>query len=223
MPNNTIQLKICTKCGLNLPYCNFYKNKNNKDGLMYHCKQCSKKYTSDNKDILSKSGKKYYKKNYDKILTYTKNYFQNNKERINKRLRDRYSSDIEYRNKCIDRVLSRKDVVNKQLREKYNTDTVYRIKCCLRSRFYQLVKNKSDSIINIIGCTIDELIIHLENQFQPGMTWDNHGVWHIDHIIPCAAFNLTKEEEQKKCFHYTNLQPLWAKDNISKGTKIYIT
>ncbi len=190
---------------------------------MYHCKQCSKKYTLDNKDILSKSGKKYYKKNYDKILTYAKNYFQNNKERINKRLRDRYSSDIEYRNKCIDRVLSRKDVVNKQLREKYNTDTVYRIKCCLRSRFYELVKNKSDSIINIIGCTIDELIIHLENQFQPGMNWDNHGLWHIDHIIPCAAFDLTKEEEQKKCFHYTNLQPLWAKDNISKGTKIYTT
>ncbi len=63
---------------------------------------------------------------------------------------------------------------------------------------------------------------HLEKQFKEGMTWENHGLygWHIDHIIPCASFDLTDLEQQKKCFHYTNLQPLWAKENLIKGVKI---
>ena len=61
---------------------------------------------------------------------------------------------------------------------------------------------------------------HLQNQFKPGMTRDNYGLWHVDHIIPCASFDLTKLSEQEKCFHYTNLQPLWAIDNIKKGAKL---
>jgi hypothetical protein len=67
------------------------------------------------------------------------------------------------------------------------------------------------------------LIKHLESHFTEGMNWDNYGVygWHMDHIIPCAAFDLTKPEDQSKCFHYTNLQPLWAKDNLSKRDTIF--
>ena len=62
---------------------------------------------------------------------------------------------------------------------------------------------------------------HLEALFQPGMTWDNHAIdgWHIDHIRPCTSFDLTDPEQQRQCFHYTNLQPLWAFDNISKSDK----
>lgn len=63
-------------------------------------------------------------------------------------------------------------------------------------------------------------MVHLESQFEPGMTWENRRKWHIDHIIPCAAFDLTDTEQQRACFHYTNLRPLWASENISKGTKI---
>jgi len=72
----------------------------------------------------------------------------------------------------------------------------------------------------MLGCTINELWIHLEKQFKQGMTRQNHGKWHIDHIIPCVSFDLTKPEEQSKCFHYTNLQPLWASENLAKGSKI---
>ena len=85
-----------------------------------------------------------------------------------------------------------------------------------------LVSKKSDSTMNLLGCTIQEAREYLEKQFKEGMTWENHGheTWHIDHIIPCASFDLTDPEQQKKCFHYTNLQPLWAKENMSKGAKI---
>ena len=72
--------------------------------------------------------------------------------------------------------------------------------------------------MKLVGCGIDFLKKHLESKFENGMTWDNYGVngWHMDHIKPCAAFDLTLDEQQKECFHYTNIQPLWAKDNVRK-------
>lgn len=72
----------------------------------------------------------------------------------------------------------------------------------------------------LLGTTISEVRNHLENQFRDGMTWENHGEWHIDHRRPLASFNLLEKEEQKKAFHYTNLQPLWAKENLSKGARV---
>ena len=82
-------------------------------------------------------------------------------------------------------------------------------------------KNKSASTQKLIGCTITELFDYLQAQFAEGMTWENHGRngWHIDHIRPCASFDLSDPEQQRQCFHYSNLQPLWAADNLSKGSK----
>ena len=85
-----------------------------------------------------------------------------------------------------------------------------------------LVKTESSAnIVNYIGCSIAELRAYLESQFKPGMTWDNHGVhgWHIDHIFPLCRFDLTNENDMKKAWHYTNLQPLWAKENLRKHDK----
>lgn len=84
----------------------------------------------------------------------------------------------------------------------------------------QLIKNggsKSVKTEALLGCSIICARQHLEAQFLPGMSWDNHGEWHIDHIRPCASFDLTDLEQQKECFHYTNLQPLWAADNLRKS------
>ena len=78
---------------------------------------------------------------------------------------------------------------------------------------------KSASTKILIGCSIDFLKQHLESKFQQGMSWKNYGKWHIDHIRPCASFDLSQAREQKKCFHYKNLQPLWARDNILKKNK----
>lgn len=108
--------------------------------------------------------------------------------------------------------------------ERYRNDDNFRLRKVLRTRLYKAVtlEYKSGSAIDMLGCSIDELKEHLEEQFEKGMSWDNYGVcgWEIDHIKPCASFDLTDPEQQAECFHYTNLQPLWELDNKLKSDKI---
>ena len=110
-------------------------------------------------------------------------------------------------------------------KEQYQSNTEYRLKHNLRARVGSALRaqkaGKNWSLLDIVGCSTPELMAHLESQFLPGMTWDNwaHDGWHIDHIRPCASFDLTKPEQQKQCFHFSNLQPLWAGDNMRKSAK----
>lgn len=113
--------------------------------------------------------------------------------------------------------------VRKWMKKQWRTNTEFRIKNTCRSRIRQAVIKgfKSGRTLDLLGVKDMQIVIqHLQKQFKERMSWDNYGEWHIDHIIPCASFDLTKESEQKKCFHYKNLQPLWAKDNIIKGCKL---
>jgi hypothetical protein len=102
-------------------------------------------------------------------------------------------------------------------------DPVRRAKRALRQRVRVALLGiaKSAPTMVLVGCTPDQLRAHLEAQFEPGMSWENYGLrgWHIDHIRPCADFDLMDPEQQRQCFHYTNLQPLWAEDNIQKGAR----
>mgnify|MGYP001008338620 CR=1 FL=1 len=115
---------------------------------------------------------------------------------------------------------------NEYQNKKYKLDKNYRIGKLLRTRLWSALKNnqKSGHTLDLLGCSIDELKAHLEMQFEPGMTWDNlgkgEGKWQIDHIIPCSYFDLTKEENQRICFNYRNLQPLWASENNTKKAKV---
>jgi hypothetical protein len=93
----------------------------------------------------------------------------------------------------------------------------------LRQRLYQAVKHgKESSSMELFGATRDKIVQHLEDQFTNGMSWDNYGYygWHIDHIMPVASYDLTDPKQQQTCFHYTNLQPLWAEDNRRKSASI---
>lgn len=91
----------------------------------------------------------------------------------------------------------------------------------IRSRLYKGISNKAGSSVQDLGCSIAELKVYLESLFQSGMSWDNYGPkgWHIDHIVPLASFDLTDREQFLKACHYSNLQPLWASDNLKKGSK----
>ena len=107
-------------------------------------------------------------------------------------------------------------------KDRYAKDPVYRLihslRCRVRNALYGI--NKSEATSKLIGCSIDRLRVHIELKFTDGMTWDNYGKWHVDHIIPCASFDMEDSDQQKKCFHYTNLQPLWAEDNLRKSSSV---
>lgn len=118
---------------------------------------------------------------------------------------------------------NRRPYMNNWTKNKYWTDPNYKIKSCVQARIRQALKNnwKAFGTSELIGCSIQYLRNWLENSFDENMTWENHGrYWHIDHIIPCAKFDLSNPEQQKECFHYTNLQPLTAIENVRKGDRV---
>ena len=107
-------------------------------------------------------------------------------------------------------------------KEKRKTDIIFKIKKNLRARVSEVLKGRSKSAktLELLGCSLENLKKHLEDKFEDGMNWDNYGVWHLDHIIACANFDLSDPKQQKICFHYTNLQPMWGEHNIQKGSRL---
>jgi len=156
-------------------------------------KDAQLKYNREYHITHKKEKKEYYLKNKEHLLKTQREWRKNNRAWINER-----------------QSYKRKNNINIRLIEN------------LRSRVRSAIKNnrKCTKTTELIGCTTEELITHIEKQFQPDMTWDNYGKWHIDHIVPCALFDQSDPEEQKKCFHFSNMRPMWAFDNISKGCKL---
>lgn len=154
--------------------------------------------------------KRYYTLHKEKIKQRSKQYYADNQEHCRRQSNVRYHAAPEKSN----------DYVKRRKKK----DPAFRLKCGYRTRVWMVLRGKikSGPTLALLGCSGDFLKKHLENQFLPGMVWENYGKWgwHIDHKRPCASFDLTQLEQQKQCFHYTNLQPLWAKDNHSKGAKI---
>jgi hypothetical protein len=181
-------------------------------------------------------------KNLIEKIKYAKKYRLKNKERLNSYRRkwskgeEAQKKKKEYYLKTRERQLKywveyRKDPKNKKkfnlyfkkwINNKLKTDPHFKLKQQLSHRIFMALKGKvkSKRTKDLLGCTIEELWVNLEKSFKPGMTKENYGKWHVDHIIPCSSFDLTKPEEQAQCFHYTNLQPLWASENLAKGSKI---
>lgn len=109
-------------------------------------------------------------------------------------------------------------------RKRYHADPRVRLRRLLNSSLNQALRlhgdgRKTRSVIDLIGCSMADLTARLEQRFKPGMSWANHGDWHVDHIRPCASFDLADPEQQRACFHWSNLQPLWAAENQSKGAR----
>jgi len=165
-----------------------------KEWYRTHKKQIKKYYILHKKEI-SLRGEEYYIKNKDKIRKQYKKWYKLHKKELTQRIKNRRRIDINFRIRCN---LSR------------------RVSLILRGN------SKSVSTMKLLGCSDNFLKQYLQSKFTSGMSFKNYGKWHIDHIKPCASFDLRKKSEQIKCFNYTNLQPLWAKDNLKKGNKIII-
>jgi len=228
-------IKQCTKCGEEKPVSEFHNSKNYVDGLNPHCKECrreyhllnkerenarNKKWKADNKDEYRKRKKiydrKYYEKTKESRSGIRHQYYSKNKERIKERFKERLVYDKEHH-------LELKRACNSR---RYKNDIQYKLGILLRGRLRSVLNGgiKSGSSVRDLGCTIEELKEHIESLFTDGMSWDNHGKygWHIDHILPLSSFDLTDREQLLIAVNYKNLQPLWAKDNLSKGAKIEI-
>ena len=108
------------------------------------------------------------------------------------------------------------------IRERRKNDPQFRATCNLRSRISKALNghSKSASTKELLGCTYEVFVEHLESKFVNGMSWKNCGLWHMDHIMPCAMFDLLIEEEQRICFHYTNIQPMWGTENTAKHDNV---
>jgi len=157
--------------------------------------------------------KKYYKNNKKRIQRYKKKYRQENRQKLALKRHQDYIKNKE-------NILEH----NKRYLKKYRQNNAnYRLRCILRKRVYSALKHKSkfNSTLKLLGCSINKLKRHLEKQFQKGMSWNNYGKygWHIDHIKPCYSFDLSQPIQQKKCFHYSNLRPLWADENLKRPRK----
>ena len=106
---------------------------------------------------------------------------------------------------------------------RYKTDVQFRLASILRARLYSAIRNKqkTGSAVRDLGCSLSELKQYIESKFEPGMTWKNRGAkWHLDHIVPLNAFDLSIREQFLQACHYTNLQPLWAEDNFRKHASL---
>ena len=234
-------MKTCSKCKVEKGLIEYTKSKSQKDGLQSKCKSCAKEYREKYYKKNKYYSKEYYKKNINKIKQYqeenkykinewiknndkrtkqtSKRYRENNKENAKKW----YKENKEYYKKYVDRNREKINLnQSKYAQEKRKTNPLFKLQCTLRGRTSKVFKTKgykkNTKTQEMLGVSYEICKAHIERQFTKGMNWDNHGDWHIDHIIPLASAK-TEEEIIKLC-HYSNLQPLWAIDNLSKSDKI---
>lgn len=205
-------IKNCPICQKDFEFDNFKYRK-------YCSLKCRRKFRIIYQNLRSKEYRKKHKLQIKKWKLTHKDYFKKYREehRIELRIKNRkyYITHKQQIKKYRKLYKNRKNQQDK-IRRKVNIS--FKILCNLRIRIWKVLKgiNKSNSTIKLLGCSINQLKQHLEQQFTKGMSWKNYGRWHIDHIKPCVSFDLNKVDEQKKCFNYKNLQPLWARDNLSK-------
>jgi hypothetical protein len=240
-------MKLCKKCNIEKTYEEFSNNKNEKDQKNPYCKECEKNrkklYREKNRDKLNARAKEWRKDNIDRYNESMNRYLEKNPHMASKERNRKYREKQEWRDKFneskrkyyLNNIESertkRKEyyLKNKEKERKKNdewrknklkTDGFFRMKRRLRERIRDYMKGKhiGKKTKDILGLDYEEFKVYISDKFTQDMSWDNYGFWHLDHIIPlCEAKN---EEELFKLNHYSNLQPLWAEDNLKKNRRL---
>jgi hypothetical protein len=240
-------MKICKKCGVDKSFDDYGDNKRNVDGKAIYCKECERlrgiEYRIKNPEKVKESSKKWRNNNIENYKKTIEKYLEKNPHMVSKERIKIYRQNEEFKNKTNlkkkeyyrnnieqEREKSKKYYHdNKQIIRKKNNDWknnkrkndgFYRMKINLRHRLrdYLFGESKSKRTKDIVGLDKIEFKSYVENKFLNGMTWDNYGKWHLDHIKPlCQAKD---NDEALLLNHYTNLQPLWAEDNLRKNRKL---
>lgn len=194
-------MKHCNKCDETKDLSEFHKLKTNEDGYHYYCKLCrktlAKKYYENNKEKIYLKNREYQLNNPEKNKLSSQKYRERNREKINQLKRE-----YKQKRKQEDSIFALSERIRRRILKSFSVNKW----------------NKNNTTQEILGCTYEELFKYIESKFTEGMCWERMGEIHIDHIIPLATAKT--EKEIYKLNHYTNLQPLWAKDNLSKSAKI---
>lgn len=186
-------------------------------------KQLTKKYAADNAETVKHYHKQHRIANAEKIAAYQKEYAAKNKKPVEKVkvIATKEQKRKEYYNLNKEKIIARDEIYRKKRKQ---TDELYKFKCLMRQSVYnafvRIKANKPAKTETLLGCTWQQAKEHFEKLFEPGMTWQNHGEWHIDHIKPVSSFTMENLHEMN---HISNLQPLWAEDNLTKHNKIINT
>ncbi len=200
-------MKECSKCKETLPYEDFYKRVVNKDGYMNQCKSCRKQYKKlyyeKDKEADNERSRLWRLKNNERVREYNKEYYD--KTDGNREKRKEYRATDHF-----------KSVKSKWMaKDRSKNPHKYAWRTVLNNALKSFETSKKRSTIDMLGYSADELKSHLESLFTEGMSWDNHGEWHIDHKKPVSLFD--PETDMSIVNALDNLQPLWAEVNLSKG------
>lgn len=228
-------VKICRICGDEKELSEFHIKRGTVDGHRSECKECVKdiKKKYDNPEKRKEYDKKRYDENKEQILERKKEYHQENRDKIlhqkeqyrndpknSSRIKDYLENYREEHRQEMRDYIKKYKVENREKYYKYRNDNPHIIawRSVLHSTLKRMNTSKSDHTIKLLGYSADELKEHIQSQFQPGMSWENHGDWHIDHIIPVTKFD--SDSPINEVCALGNLQPLWAFDNLSKSNKL---
>jgi hypothetical protein len=208
--------KTCRTCNEVKPINDFYYRADRKK-FTASCKVCRNK-------SMANASLKWKHKNKSRFDAYRRQF---DKRRYRKRITDPVVGEDwkkKIRTKANEYRKRNRDKVARYQRQRRKADPIYRLRTNMSRRINSALrgKTKSAGTMQIVGCSLDHLKCHLESQFEPEMNWSNMGggagQWSVDHIVPCAAHNLSDPKEVEKCFHWTNLRPLWHRDNIIKSS-----
>lgn len=222
-----VEKRWCGSCKIYLSIENFGKSSSTWDGLRPTCKECLHEQVVTNKEKITEYNKIYWQRTMDKQKEKSKQWREENKEKVKENMKKWLENNREYKaQKDREYRETHKEQYNENMK-KWRTEQYqkmkeengpefikYKLKTNISRRIREILgQQKSERCMDYVGCSLDQLKMHIESTFSDGMSWDNYGEWHIDHIIPCAAFGI---DEMKACWYYKNLQALWAKDNIIK-------